>query len=101
RLEVARADAARVQALLQYTRIRAPFDGVVTHRRVDTGHFLQPASAPRPEDALFTVVRLDKVRVFVEVPEADAALVRDDLDARVAIPALGGAEFPGKVKRTS
>ncbi len=100
RLQVARAESDRLQALLGYTKLRAPFDGIVTRRRVDTGHFLQPASGTKPDEAVFNVVRLDKVRVFVEVPEADAALVRDGAEARVVVQALKGAEFVGKVSRT-
>src|SRR4029077_15824886 len=37
RLEVTKADRDHVQTLLQYTKIRAPFDGVVTRRNVNTG----------------------------------------------------------------
>lgn len=101
RVEVARAESNRLQALLSYTKLRAPFDGVITRRRVDTGHLLQPASGTKVEDAVFTVVRLDKVRVFVEVPETDAALVRDGAEAQVVVQALKGAAFVGKVSRTS
>ncbi|MFO0849352.1 MAG: hypothetical protein U0871_12480 [Gemmataceae bacterium] len=39
RLEVAKADSRRVQALIGYTRITAPFDGVVTRRAVDPGDY--------------------------------------------------------------
>ena len=57
----------------------------------------------RPGQAagVFTVTRLDPVRVVVEVPEADAALVTDRAEARVTVPALGGPELTGKVSRTS
>lgn len=101
RLQVVRAESARLQALLRYTKLRAPYDGVITRRRIDTGHFLQPAGNNRPEDAVFVVVRLDKVRVFVEVPETDAPLVKDGAEAKVAIQALKRGEFSGKVSRTS
>src|SRR5438105_15690649 len=45
RLEVAKADRDHVQTLLQYTKIRAPFDGVVTRRSINTGDFVQPSAA--------------------------------------------------------
>jgi multidrug efflux pump subunit AcrA (membrane-fusion protein) len=67
---------------------------------VDTGHFVQPAGAGKT-DALFTVVRTDVVRVPVDVPEFDAALVTKGAKAKVTVPALKGAEFSGEVKRTS
>jgi HlyD family secretion protein len=98
--KVSEAEAARLRSLLEYRYLRAPFAGVVTKRSVDTGHFVQPAGASKNE-ALFTVVRTDVVRVPVDVPESDAALVTKGAKAKVSVPALRGAEFSGAVKRTS
>jgi RND family efflux transporter MFP subunit len=97
--KVAIADAARVDDLLGYRFIRAPFTGVVTRRAVDTGHFVQPVGGAKA-GALFTVVRIDTVRVFVEVPEADAGLVHKGQTAAVSVPALK-RDFKGTVTRTS
>jgi RND family efflux transporter MFP subunit len=93
------ADAARVHSLLEYRFIRAPFTGVVTKRTIDTGHFVQPVGGAKMEP-LFTVVQLDKVRVPIDIPEVDAALVRKDQKAVVSVPALK-ADFEAKVSRTS
>src|SRR5438132_14004630 len=41
RLDVAKADREHVQTLLQYTKIPAPFDGVITRRNVNTRDFVQ------------------------------------------------------------
>src|SRR5262245_32653800 len=50
RLAVAKADLEHVQTLLQYTKVRAPYDGVITGRRtINTGDFVQPASASKGE----------------------------------------------------
>jgi multidrug efflux pump subunit AcrA (membrane-fusion protein) len=60
RLEVARADLERVRTLLEYTKIRAPFDGIVTGRRtINTGDFVQPGAAGKREP-LFIVERLPR-----------------------------------------
>jgi HlyD family secretion protein len=99
RVDVARADAGKSEAWLGYARIRAPFDGVVTRRRVNTGDFVQPAAGKG--DWLFTVARLDPVRVVVAVPEADAPLVRARAAVRIRVPALGGPDRSGTVARTS
>jgi RND family efflux transporter MFP subunit len=98
RREVARAEVRRLAALLGYARITAPYDGVVTRRAVDTGDFL-PAAAGK--QGVFTVARLDPVRVVVQVPEADAGLVHEGLPVRVTVQALGGPELAGTVTRTS
>ncbi|MBN9122937.1 MAG: hypothetical protein J0I06_28005, partial [Planctomycetes bacterium] len=71
RVAVARAELERARALEGYTRVRAPFPGVVTARHVHPGHFLQPAAGAHGT-VLFTVVRADVVRVFADVPESSA-----------------------------
>jgi HlyD family secretion protein len=98
--KVTEADAARLKSLLDYRFIRAPFAGVVTRRNVDTGHFVQPAAAGKGEP-LFTVVRLETVRVPVDVPEADAAIITKGAKAAIRVPALKGTEIAGQVARTS
>jgi len=96
RLEVAKADVGRLAALLGYARITAPFDGVVTHRAVNTGDFLSADT-----QGVFRVARVDPVRVVVRVPEADAGLIRDGLPVRIIVQALDGPELTGTVARTS
>ena len=97
---VAMAEANRVAALLVYTKITAPFDGVVTSRMVHPGHFLQPTSGPKPEQ-LFTVSHFDTVRVFFEVPESAATTIATGSKATVRIPGLKGREWNVAVTRTS
>jgi HlyD family secretion protein len=98
---LAESDVRRMQAMLDYARITAPFDGVVADRRVHTGHFLQPASGGTKGEALFVVVRIDKVRVFVDVPEQDAVLIRDKAVGRVRVQVLNDREFTGEVAGAS
>ncbi len=96
--EVATADRDRSQAMLQYAEIKAPYDGIVTERHVDTRHFVQPAggSAAMP---LVTVSRSDQVRVFVDVPESEAPLLDKGDKAVVRVQAIGKREFTGAVTR--
>lgn len=98
RLEVSKAEVGRLAALVGYARITAPFDGVVTHRAVNTGDFVSAAAG---KDGMFAVARLDPVRVVVQVPEADAGLVSEGLPVRVAVQAVRGPELTGTVARTS
>ena len=100
RVGLADADAKRVAALLSYRQIRAPYKGVVTGRYVHTGHFLQPSAGAR-SDPLFTVARLDVVRVFVDVPESASPHAVVGAKAVVRLPAVGGKEFTGTVTRTA
>jgi HlyD family secretion protein len=96
-LQVANADRDHSKALLRYAQISAPFDGIVSQRHVDTGHFVQPASGSDKGEPLFVVTRTDLVRVFVEIPEADAVFVCAGRPAHIHIQALNWRVFEGKV----
>ena len=97
----AEADRKQTAALLDYTKIKAPFDGVVTRRTVDAGWLVQAPTGATPGAPLFVEARTDVVRVFVDVPEADAAQVADGMSAQVRVQSLQDQEFSGRVARSS
>jgi multidrug resistance efflux pump len=97
RLEVAREEVGRTETLRGYTQIKAPFDGVVTSRSANTGDFV----AGSGKGSLFTVAKLDPIRVVVKVPEADAGLVDVGQHIKIAVQTLEGADRVGTVVRTS
>jgi RND family efflux transporter MFP subunit len=99
-LFVASQNRDYAQVLLDYLTLKAPFDGVVTRRNINTDDFVQPAAASKGEP-LYVVERRDHVRVFVEVPEADALWVNEKATGHVRVQALPGQEFIRKVARTS
>jgi len=99
RVQVAQADAQRSAALLGYAKIRSPYDGVVTWRKVNTGDLVQPGAGKG--DWLFSVARLDVVRIVIAVPEADAGLVRDNAAVKLSIKAAHGGVVDAKVTRIS
>lgn len=107
KLKVAQAERNSAKVMRDYGEIRAPFDGVVTARYIHRGHFVQPASSGGMNggggrsEPVFTIARLDPVRVFVEVPEMVADRIPVGGEASIRIPALRGADVPGKVARTS
>src|SRR5882762_1585036 len=71
-VDVAAATVEKTKALLGYTQIVAPFDGVVARRQVNRGDLVQAATATRTTP-LFTVQRIDTIRVFCDVPESDVS----------------------------
>lgn len=103
RQKVAAANLARSKTLLAYAEIKAPFDGVVTQRNVDTGHYVHPVTGTAAEP-LLVVAETQQVRVFVDVPEMEAPLVdaggKPD-SATVRVQSLGEEGIDGKVTRTS
>jgi RND family efflux transporter MFP subunit len=97
-IRVAEANLAQAAAEHSYLTLKAPFDGVVTARRVDPGHFVQPAGNGSPP--LLVITRSDKMRVFVSVPEVEAAYVDLGDPVTIDVQALRGAEVKGNVTRT-
>jgi len=100
RLQVAEADRDHMQTLLQYTHIKAPFDGIVIRRTINTGDFVQPPTAGKG-DSLYVVDRIKPIRVFVDVAELDAAWISEGDTVLLRAQALGGQLFQGTVTRTS
>jgi len=96
-LDLAVANADQIRTTLAYTRITAPFDGVIARRVVNRGDFVQSASTGRTTP-LFTVQRVDVIRIFCNVPESDISSLRVGLSA--AIKPYGWKEpIAGKVTR--
>jgi len=98
-LRVAKSDQDRVSALCGYLQITAPFDGIITERHIDPGFLVQP-SRSAADTPLFVIVQADTVRLFVDVPEADAVLVEVGRPAKVTISSQGNMTFDGTVART-
>jgi membrane fusion protein, multidrug efflux system len=98
RRDVANAGQAQTQAglsqartSLDYTRIRAPFDGVVTEKKADSGTLASPGMP------IFTVEDVRHYRLEATVNENDLQYVRTGQQVSVAIDALGNAGLKGKV----
>jgi multidrug efflux pump subunit AcrA (membrane-fusion protein) len=98
-LEAAVAEKGRLQALLDYTKIVAPFNGVVTRRFINPGDLVQAAIASRPTTPLFTCQKIDVVRVFAEVPEASATAIQPGWSAQVKLYGPAGQTIAGSVTR--
>jgi membrane fusion protein, multidrug efflux system len=93
----AQAQISGLAIRLGETRITSPLSGYVSARRVDTGALVGPPGG----GAIVTVVRMDKLRVFLTLNEADAMGVSVGMDAHVELDALPGRSFSGKVVRVA
>jgi RND family efflux transporter MFP subunit len=103
-VSVAQAEERRTAAMLAYTKVPAPFDGVVTVRNANTGDYVYAASGDKSTSGaspMFVIARDDLVRIFVDVPEAYARYVRVGTKANVRADALSGLEIKAAVTRTS
>lgn len=105
RVEMARAEVRRIETLLGYARLAAPFDGIVTARLVDPGAFIPAATTAIRRDAgadgaaILTLMDFATVRVQVPVPEREAALVRVGQPFTFAADVLGDRRFETTVAR--
>ena len=99
RLNMATATMDRYASLQAYSRITAPFSGVVTKRYADTGALIQAGTASETQS--MPVVRLaewSRLRLVVPVPESAVPTLHLGQDIDVVVPALGRT-FKGKVAR--
>ncbi|MFI4889665.1 MAG: efflux RND transporter periplasmic adaptor subunit [Steroidobacterales bacterium] len=85
--ESAAANVARLRDLESFKRVVAPFDGIVTARNTDVGALINAGQLPGSE--LFHVADMQKLRIYVQVPEAYSSQTKPGLEA-----ALHFAEFP-------
>jgi RND family efflux transporter MFP subunit len=97
-LEMAQANNSQVTAMSDYTRIIAPFDGVVTWRYADTGALVQAGTSNSNSAPVVKLAQVNLLRLRVPVPESLAATVRAGQPVDVAVQATG-EHFTGKVTR--
>ena len=100
-LIVSQSKLVHDQALYDYTRITAPFAGVVTERYANLGTLMQAGTGSSTQ--VLPLVRLsedDKFRLVIPVPESDVRYVRVGDSVNVLVPALNRT-FPGEVARFS
>ncbi len=108
----AKAEVDELEAMVSYTRIISPFDGVVTARYVDPGALIkavgeQSARAPSElsvhpsgnSTPVLTVARIDKLRTYTYVPEREVSLIRRGMPATLTLSEFPGREFEGTVAR--
>lgn len=99
-VQVATAQSQKAQTLLNYTKIVAPFDGVITRRWVNRGDLAQAAVATRATP-LFTCQRVDTVRIFCDVPETAAYALRPGASAEIKLYAPGTQPLRAAVTRSA
>ncbi|MGB7290811.1 MAG: efflux RND transporter periplasmic adaptor subunit [Thermodesulfobacteriota bacterium] len=98
KIDNASADMERIKALLEYGKIKAPFDGLITERFVDPGALVQDATSDTVSPVV-TIMHTDTVRVFIDVPEPDVPFVEKGDGATLVVDALPGRNFSASVTR--
>jgi RND family efflux transporter MFP subunit len=90
------ANLGRLTEMQGYLKVRAPFAGVITLRNVDTGALVAEGST-----LMFRIAQTDRLRTYVNVPQADSTTIRVGQTAQLKIPDLPLKTFTGTVTRTA
>jgi RND family efflux transporter MFP subunit len=94
----AQANVSRLEQLVSFEKVTAPFSGVLTARNVDVGALVdQGANTPGKE--LFHVASIDTLRVYVSVPEMYSQASRPGVQAYLTLDEFPGRQFHGVVVR--
>jgi len=93
------ANVSRLEQMVGFEKVYVPFTGVVTARETDTGQLVQSGSTQNHE--LFHVASVDRLRVFVNVPQIYSHQAKPGLNADLTLPELPGRRFPGTLVRTA
>lgn len=94
------ANVRRLEDMVSFERVYAPFDGVITVRNTDTG-WLIDAGAGSPSKELFQLAQTSTLRIFVAVPEVYSRAARVDDVATLTLDEFPSETFRGKITRTS
>jgi RND family efflux transporter MFP subunit len=95
----ANANVGRLKALIGFTRIEAPFAGVVTSRSTQIGQLVTAGSAAA--QPLFTVSDVSRMRIYVRVPQTYSADIHPGLHAALMLPEYPGRKFDAVLTRTA
>jgi RND family efflux transporter MFP subunit len=95
----ARADVKRLGALQGFTRLSAPFAGVVTSRSAQIGALVVSGNAAA--QPLFTVSDVHRMRIYVRVPQNYSAQVHPGMHTTMTLPEYPGRTFDAVLTRSA
>jgi len=94
-IEVGKANVRRLSQLKSFSRVTAPFAGIITQRNIERGALVTGSTA------LYRIADIDVLRGFVQVPQDLAVRVRAGMSARVSVREYPGRDFPGTLERVA
>jgi RND family efflux transporter MFP subunit len=100
-VEADQANVKQLEALQSFEKIYAPFDGIITARNTDVGALVDSGSSGGVKTDLFHLSQVDRLRVYVNVPEEYSQATTSGLAAELTLSEFPGTTFTGKLVRTS
>src|SRR6266513_767061 len=98
--EAAKANLQQLEKVQGFQQILAPFAGKISARNIDVGT-LVTAGTGNAGTPLFSIVQSDPLRVYVFVPQTNAASMREGLKAKILVQERPGQDFEGTVTRSA
>jgi RND family efflux transporter MFP subunit len=97
----AQANVQRLKELTSFEKVYAPFDGVITARRVDTGQLIDAGAGQTPASELFHMQAVNTLRVYTNLPGVFSASVKRGETIDLTFAEHPGQTFHGKLVRTA
>src|SRR5438876_512949 len=97
-VDASMANVRRLEQLQSFEKVYAPFDGIVTARNTDVGRLISAGQNTTPQE-LFHLAAIGKIRVYVAVPQAYSAAVKDGGKATLTLDEYPGRSFEGTIAR--
>jgi RND family efflux transporter MFP subunit len=97
----AQANVARLEQMVGFEKIYAPFNGVVTARKTDVGQLIESGSSGGATRELFHMAALDRLRVFVNVPQVYSHNATPGMRVDLTLPEIPQRRFAGTLVRTA
>jgi RND family efflux transporter MFP subunit len=95
-----KSNVDRLTYMAQFKKVAAPYDGVITERRIDVGDLVTAGSTSNTSP-LFGIAQFDHIRVFTNVPQTAAEDAVVGTPAKIFTAGNSSRVFEGKVARTS
>ncbi|MDP9082324.1 MAG: efflux RND transporter periplasmic adaptor subunit [Pseudomonadota bacterium] len=99
-LAAAQANVGRLRNLQGFNKVVAPFTGVLTRRNVDVGDLIEAGSSGAGK-ALFSLVQIDPLRLYVYVPQVYANQVKVGDAVTINLAEHSGEQYIGRIARTA
>ncbi|MGH9559807.1 MAG: efflux RND transporter periplasmic adaptor subunit [Bryobacteraceae bacterium] len=94
------ANVKRLEQLVSFEKVYAPFDGVITARNTDIGALINAGNGGSAQE-LFHISAANRLRIFVSVPQINSQAAVAGVPADITLDEFPGRRFPGRVARNA
>jgi RND family efflux transporter MFP subunit len=94
------ANVRRLEQLQAFEKVYAPFDGIITARNTDVGALIDAGASTQPRE-LFHIAAIQKLRLYVSVPEVYSRAAQSSAPATLTLDEFPGQTFHGTIVRNA